>query len=94
MRVLRVWHARVGCRDAARGFSLSKGATGWNNPNAEPDLADGSNAQLQELELKMAARGFVLKRIVTRKSKMGGMMSWMAIGMRGGADESTMGLPR
>jgi hypothetical protein len=43
---------------------------------------------------EMAARGFVSKRIVTRKSKMGGTMSWMAIGMRGGADESTMGLPR
>ncbi len=54
--------------------------------------SDESNIQLQEAERQMAEHGFVLKRVVTHKTSMGGMMAamTMGMGMGGGAQESSM----
>lgn len=52
--------------------------------------SDQSNIQLQEAERQMAEHGFVLKREVTRKSSMGGMMAVMAMGRGGDAEKNSM----
>ncbi|MFI5321780.1 MAG: hypothetical protein ACHQ6V_19560, partial [Myxococcota bacterium] len=61
-------------------------ASGWKDPSDEP--AGDSNVQLQAVEREMAAHGFALKRVVTRKTKMSGMMAMMNMG--GDAERATM----
>jgi hypothetical protein len=64
---------------------------GWEDPIAGGGAAaDESNIQLQEVERQMAEHGFVLKREVTHKSSMGGMMAVMAMGRGGDAEKNSM----
>ena len=64
---------------------------GWQDPTTGGGAPSGqSNVQLQEVERQMAEHGFVLKREVTHKTSMGGMMSVMAMGRGGDAQKSSM----
>jgi hypothetical protein len=64
---------------------------GWEDPTMGGGAPSGqSNIQLQEAERQMAEHGFVLKRVVTRKASMGGMMAVMAMGRGGDAQKSSM----
>lgn len=64
---------------------------GWQDPTTGADASSGeSNIPLQEAERRMEEHGFVLKRVVTRKSSMGGMMAKMAMGRGGDAQKNTM----
>jgi len=64
---------------------------GWKDPTSGAGDSSGqSNLQLQETERQMAENGFVLKRVVTRKASMGGMMAAMAMGRGGDAQKNTM----
>ncbi len=59
-----------------------------------PRMSDQGNSQLQEAQREMGSHGFVLKQVVTSKSKFGGMMgamsSMMPKGSGGGDSKSTM----
>ena len=68
---------------------------GWTEPIASAEDSSGEpNPQLQEVERQMAEHGFVLKRVVTSKADLGGMMgamtSMMSMGGGGGSDKNSM----
>ena len=75
---------------ASKEFEMST-PKGWKDPTAGAgDTSGQSNLQLQEAERQMAEHGFVLKRVVTRKANMGGMMAVMAMGRGGDANNNSM----
>jgi len=75
---------------ASKEFEMST-PKGWKDPTAGAgDTSGQSNLQLQEAERQMAEHGFVLKRVVTRKANMGGMMAVMAMGRGGDASMNSM----
>ena len=75
---------------ASKEFEMST-PKGWKDPTAGAgDTSGQSNLQLQEAERQMAEHGFVLKRVVTRKANMGGMMAVMAMGRGGDANKNSM----
>jgi hypothetical protein len=75
---------------ASREFEMTT-PDGWQDPTTGAGASSGqSNIQLQEAERQMAEHGFVLRRVVTRKSSMGGMMAVMAMGSGGDAHKSSM----
>lgn len=75
---------------ASKEFKLAT-PEGWQDPAMGGGAMSGqSNSQLQEAERQMAEHGFVLRRVVTRKSSMGGMMAAMARGMGGNAQKNSM----
>jgi hypothetical protein len=73
---------------ASREFEVAT-FDGWKDSATDDSAGSGqSNIQLQDAERQMAEHGFVLKRKVTHKTSMGGMMAVM--GMGGDAQESSM----
>ena len=75
---------------ASKEFVMAT-AEGWKDPNAGASASSGqTNVQLQETERQMAEHGFVLKRVVSSKASMGGMMAAMAMGRGGDAQKNSM----
>ncbi len=75
---------------ASKEFEMAT-PEGWQDPTSGGGMPSGQpNLQLQEAERQMAEHGFVLKRVVTHKASMGGMMAVMAMGMGRSAQKSSM----
>jgi hypothetical protein len=66
---------------ASKEFAQLANPAGWTDPSTGAGDASGlSNPRMEEVEQQMAEHGFVVKRIVTREEKMGGMMASMGGG--------------
>jgi hypothetical protein len=75
---------------ASREFGMTS-PDGWQDPTqGGGESSSQSNIQLQEAERQMAEHGFVLRRVVTRKTSMGGMIAAMTMGRGGDADKRSM----